>query len=195
LPKKDITASFPDSLLIRFTGGPNVFLDNGKAWKSQRRVINPAFRRYMPVQLFGTLTQELFRTMDKLDKTVDWPDLTSRWALDAIGLAGFGFDFGAIKDRKSKWVVTYERINRGIKDMRYFVFPFLDKYFLWMLPERRAIHQLLDRFMEMIDGVIDSKRQELGEGENLNKKDLLQLMLEAEADGEGTLTNEELKVK
>jgi cytochrome P450 len=49
--------------------------------------------------------------------------------------------------------------------------------------------------MKMIDGVIDSKRQELGEGKNLSKKDLLQLMLEAEADGEGTLTNEELKVK
>jgi cytochrome P450 len=199
LPKKDTTAQFPDSLLVRFTGGPNVLLSNGEAWKSQRKVANPAFRRSMPVQLFGTLTQELFRTMDKLGETVNWPDLTQRWTLDAIGLAGFGFDFEAIKDRKSQWVLTYEQINIGISDKRYYLFPFLDKYFLWLQPERRAIHQQLDRFMEMVDGVIESKRQELKEGKNLNtllnEKDLLQLMIEAEADGEGTLTNEELKVK
>jgi hypothetical protein len=56
-------------------------------------VANPAFRRSIPVQLFGSLAQELFRAMDALDETVNWPDLTQRFALDAIGLAGFGFDF------------------------------------------------------------------------------------------------------
>jgi cytochrome P450 len=162
-------------------------------------VANPAFRRSIPVQLFGSLAQELFRAMDALDETVNWPDLTQRFALDAIGLAGFGFDFEAIKDRKSPWVLTYEKINRGISDKRYYILPFLDKYFLWLQPERKAIHHHLDRFLEMLDGVIESKRQELKEGKNvntlLNEKDILTLMLEAEEDGEGTLTHEELKVK
>ncbi|KAI8891343.1 cytochrome P450 [Backusella circina FSU 941] len=196
-PKKDTTAQFLDSLLFRFIGGPNILFSNGEAWKSQRMVANPAFHRSMPVHLFGLLTQELFRTIDKLGKTVDWPDLTQRWTLDAIGMAGFGFDFEAIKDRKSKWILAYEKINKGFADKRYFVFPFLDKHFLWMQPERRAIHQKLDCFLKMLDGVIENKRQELKEGRNantlLNEKDLLTLMLEAEADGEGTLTNEELK--
>jgi cytochrome P450 len=152
----------------------------------------------MPVHLFGTLTQELFGTMDKFGETVNWSDLTLRWTLDAIGLAGFGFDFESIKDKQSRWFLTYEKINKGISDTLYHALPFLDSHFLWLLPKRRAIHQELDQFLEMIDGIIERKRQELKKGDDLNKlfneKDILTLLLEAEAGGEGGLTNAELKV-
>ncbi|KAI8883865.1 cytochrome P450 [Backusella circina FSU 941] len=196
-PKKNLTVSFPNSLLVRFMGGSNLFLANGEAWRFQRKLISPAFHRSSTIRMFGLLAQELFLTMDKLDETVDWSDLTRRFALDSIGLAGFGFDFKAIKEGKSEWLLTYEKILKGFTDKLYFIFPFLDKHFLWMQPERRAIHQELDRFLEMIDGVIESKRQELKEGKILNsllnEKDLLTLLLEAEAKGEDSLTNEELK--
>lgn len=50
----------------------------------------------MPVELFTTLTHKLFKTMDTMDETVDFLDLTTRFALDAIGLAGFGNYFSEI---------------------------------------------------------------------------------------------------
>lgn len=46
----------------------------------------------MPVQLFGRMTQKLFAVIDSPSEsvTVDWGNLMTRWALDIIGLAGFG---------------------------------------------------------------------------------------------------------
>lgn len=63
---------------------------SGNEWKSQRMVINPAFRRSLPVNLFGRVTEELFLTMENMNKTVDISDLLMRWTLEAIGRAGFG---------------------------------------------------------------------------------------------------------
>lgn len=63
---------------------------NGHEWKSQRKVANPAFRRSMPVKLFGKLTQEMFRSMETMNETINVSDLMERWTLDAIGKAGFG---------------------------------------------------------------------------------------------------------
>lgn len=55
------------------------------------QVANPAFHRAMPVKLFGRMTSKLFNVMDATDgQNLDWHDLMSRWALDIIGLAGFG---------------------------------------------------------------------------------------------------------
>lgn len=75
--------------------------------------------------------------------------------------------------------------------------PWLERNFLWLLPERRKIHQDLDEFLEMLDEIIIHKRQVLADGstaEKDNEKDLLTLMIESENKGEGALTNEELKV-
>lgn len=44
----------------------------------------------MPIQLFGSLTNKLFKIMDEMDDTVDFVQLMTRFTLDAIGLAGFG---------------------------------------------------------------------------------------------------------
>jgi hypothetical protein len=56
-------------------------------------ITSPAFRRAMPVELFGNQTVKLFQAIDKLDETVDWADLAQRFTLDIIGLAGFGKSF------------------------------------------------------------------------------------------------------
>jgi cytochrome P450 len=79
-----------DTLSGKFTGGPNILFTNGAEWKSQRMVANPAFRRSMPVKLFGKLTVELFETMETMGDTVNFSDLMERWTLEAIGKAGFG---------------------------------------------------------------------------------------------------------
>lgn len=89
-PKLDSKEEHKDTLKDKFTGGPNVLTLNNKKWRSQRMISNPAFRRSMPVKMFGNLTQQLFEVMETMDDTVDAADLMERWTLDAIGKAGFG---------------------------------------------------------------------------------------------------------
>jgi cytochrome P450 len=89
-PKVDIQKSTSKHLLTRFLGGPNVATLNGQAWKSQRMVTNPAFRRSMPVKVFGKLTQDLFAVMETMDPVVNLTDLMQRWTLEVIGRVGFG---------------------------------------------------------------------------------------------------------
>lgn len=62
----------------------------GEPWKAQRKVVNPAFRRSVPVKLFGKITQDLFEAMETMDETVEVSNLMSRCTLEAIGRAGFG---------------------------------------------------------------------------------------------------------
>lgn len=65
-----------------------------------------------------------------------------------------------------------------------------------MLPKRKRIHDKTLEFLEMLQTVIDNKRQVL-KNKNIddiedNEKDLLTLMLEGELRGEGVLTDREL---
>ena len=55
------------------------------------QIANPAFHRSMPVGLFGKLTQKVFTVIDQAEsETIDFHQMAARFALDAIGLAGFG---------------------------------------------------------------------------------------------------------
>ncbi|GAA5801593.1 hypothetical protein HPULCUR_007041 [Helicostylum pulchrum] len=175
-PKCDFNIGNEQGFLNKFIAGPNVLIISGDHWKSQRKVINPAFRRSMPMKLFGQLTQELFATIQVLGGTVDVSDLMMRCTLDAIGRAGFGFDFSAIRDINSHWTTLL----------------------LWLFPKRKILHEKLDIFLEKLDQVIQSKRDKLSKGHASNddlehERDLLTLMIESEQRGEGALTDEELK--
>lgn len=77
------------TLFARYAPQNLVFI-NGARWKSQRMLANPAFRRSMPVKLFGNLALELFKSMDTMDGNIEITDLMERFTLDAIGNAGFG---------------------------------------------------------------------------------------------------------
>lgn len=66
----------------------------------------------------------------------------------------FGFDFGAIEDKNSKWVRTYDTINEAMRDIKFLFFPILDTYLLPLFPERQTAHKELDRFMHLLDEVI-----------------------------------------
>nr|BDB32844.1 cytochrome P450 monooxygenase [Thamnidium elegans] len=197
-PKADFNKGSEFGLLNKFVAGPNVIIISGDHWKSQRKVINPAFRRSMPVKLFGQLTQELFLTIEKLGSTVDVSDLMMRCTLDAIGRAGFGFDFSAIRDSNSHWTTLYNELTEGFRDYKFFIFPVLDQSLLWLFPKRKILHQKLDIFMDKLDQVIQSKRNQLSEGHTSNidlehERDLLTLMIESEQRGDGALTDLELK--
>ncbi|OAD68378.1 CYP509 protein [Phycomyces blakesleeanus NRRL 1555(-)] len=197
-PKADFTSGIDGTILSKFSRGPNLLFTTGAHWKAQRMVANPAFHRSAPVKLFGELTQKLFRVMDnRANKTVDITRLMEAWALDAIGLAGFDFDFNAIENPNSSWVRIYERVDKALVHPFYSFFPKADKYLLWVLPNRKQAHTDLDIFLKMIDNVIIAKKKALHENKSNkhlenSEKDLLTLMLESEAKG-STLSAKELR--
>ncbi|KAI8884558.1 cytochrome P-450 cyp509A1 [Backusella circina FSU 941] len=195
-PKETLnTKSLRHSLLYKFFGKPNILTLNGNAWKEHRKLANPAFQRSMPVITFGQLTQQLFTEIDR-NEVVEITDLMTRLTLDAIGKAGFDFDFGSLTDKDNEYVKNYHSIMQGIRNPLFFLFPILESKFLWMFPKRQRVHDDLDQLTKMIEGIIDKKRLKIQNGEenNLqeNEKDLLSLMLESEFKGEGKLTTEEL---
>jgi cytochrome P450 len=197
---KDIKHKLKDTLTGRFIFGRNILVTNGAEWKKHRKVANPAFHRSMPVELFGQLTHKLFTAMDSPNvdyNAVDFHDLMTRWTLSAIGNAGFGFDFKALEDKDNEWVQIYYRISTGMQDFKYLLFPFFDRNLLWLNHSRRAKHEDLTRFLELLDGVIENKRRAIEEQDasdiKESERDLLTLMIESEKAGEGALTNEELK--
>ncbi|KAI9028827.1 cytochrome P450, partial [Phycomyces nitens] len=184
--KVDYASGIEGTILSKFSRGPNLVFATGAHWKAQRMVANPAFHRSAPAKLFGTLTKKLFRVMDGRDnKTFDITELMEAWALDAIGLAGFDFDFNAIEQPDSPWVSIYEKVDKALVHPFHAFFPKADQYLLWMMPDRKQAHKDLDVFLKMIDNVIISKQKSLRENksnENLenSEKDLLTLMLESE---------------
>jgi cytochrome P450 len=89
-PRKDITTGLENSLFLKFSGIHNMLLIGGERSKIQRKIATPAFRRSMPVKLFGKITQDLFSVVETAGGTVQVLDLMNRWTLEAIGLAGFG---------------------------------------------------------------------------------------------------------
>ncbi|KAL9541602.1 hypothetical protein MBANPS3_009026 [Mucor bainieri] len=197
-PKVDMLKGKEGTLNAKFAHGPNLVFLNGSHWKAQRMVANPAFHRAQPIQLFGKLTQDLFERMDRLDETADVHDLMERFTLEAIGRAGFGFEFNAIKDDNSPWVMTYNTVNTAMQEALYFLFPSLDQSLLWLSPKRQAVHRELERFVDMLSEVITKKRQDIASGvqnEHLpdNEKDVLTLLIENEDKGEGALSDEELR--
>ncbi|CDS08861.1 hypothetical protein LRAMOSA10222 [Lichtheimia ramosa] len=180
----------------------NILTLNGSEWKTHRKIANPAFHRSMPIELFGKLTKKMIYVMDQAKGPIEFHNMTSRITLDAIGLAGFGFDFNAIGDENSEWTKMYADFTSAQRNPVFFLLPWLDQDpLLHLFPKRRRAHQDLTKFLNKMDEIIIHKRKVLEESNHSNQqhmddhdKDLLTLMLEAQRqDGEVVLTNEELK--
>ncbi|KAI8143288.1 cytochrome P450 [Fennellomyces sp. T-0311] len=184
------------TLLHRYVFGPNIVFLNGSAWKHQRMIANPAFHRSMPIDLFGNLGVKLFNVMDAQEGPIDFHDMMERWTLDAIGKAGFGFDFRGLEDKNSEWVTLYNEINNAMHKPMYILFPILDTTLRFLVPGREKKHQKLTKFLDMLSDVIKHKREVLKENKSSGikdrEKDLLTLMLEAGTEGGEPLTDEEL---
>ncbi|KAI8093090.1 cytochrome P450 [Halteromyces radiatus] len=192
------------TLFHDFLGDGNILFANSKTeWMKHRKLANPAFHRSMPVKLFAQLSHKVFKVIDeKIEQPILITDMMERFTLDAIGLAGFDFDFNSILDRNSEWVDNYAQIKYGLSQPVFFLFPWLEKNFLWLFPGRREQHKQMQKYHKMLEGIITKKRLTLkrqyqqNNGQGLDddaEKDLLTLMLESELSGEGILTDEELK--
>jgi cytochrome P450 len=113
--------------------------------------------------------------------------LNLSFTLDAIGLAAFDYDFEALDNPNNEKVENYNVIMNGIRNPLFFLFPLVEKYFLWAFPKRRALHREMDKLDKLFYSIIENKRQTLasqkGSVEDA-EKDLLTLMLEANEDSE-----------
>ncbi|SAL96577.1 hypothetical protein [Absidia glauca] len=198
-PKMD-TNHFEGAFFNQFVGTSNILLLNGPEWKKHRKLANPAFHRSMPVKLFGESARDLFAMLDKDNEgsnfTLDFGHLMERYTLDVIGRAGFGFNFNSVTDENSEWKKVYDEVTVSLRKPLFALFPILDQKFLWMFPKRQEEVRTLNKFKDMLRGVIDHKRQVLKENGNGSdddaEKDLLTLMIESENRGEGILSDDEL---
>jgi cytochrome P450 len=119
--------------------------------------------------------------------------------LDVIGLAAFGYDFEALNNPENEKVDIYNSIMAGIQDPLYFIFPILERRFLWALPKRRELYRKLEDMNEVFYSIIQHKRETLASMKTSiedTEKDLLTLMLEANeetVDADHRLSNLELR--
>ncbi|KAI8070957.1 cytochrome P450 [Gongronella butleri] len=175
------------TLADRFLNGPNVMTQIDRRWREHRLVINPAFRRPLPYDLFADTTHRMFSELNDAhdnEFTMDVGDLLFRWSLDILGLAVFGFDFGGLsKDENNPWTSRYKQFDKDVKHPFYALFPAFDDGYRWMFPGRQAAHNNFDKFEVMLHDVIRVKNQQYLESiernEPIEKPDLLDLMIES----------------
>ncbi|CDH59519.1 cytochrome p450 [Lichtheimia corymbifera JMRC:FSU:9682] len=197
-PKADMISERGNTLFGKFVFNRNIVMLNGDDWKAQRKVANPAFHRAMPVELFGRLTQKTLKKMEEeMDGgTLNFHDITERYTLEVIGLAGFEFEFGAIENPKSEWVDRYQRLIEATFNPWFIAFPNLDMRYRFLFPSRKRLHREMDAFLDKMSQVITHKRELLNHQKTTvpeSERDILTLMIEAEKNGEGSMTNEELQ--
>lgn len=172
----------------------------------------------MPVKLFGTLAQNLFKQIEIENGPVNMSLYLERYTFDAITTAGFGkyysyynvnmykliypfegYNANAIGDRESEWVRLFTNLKEGVFNPFFFFFPIFDTKLRWMFPSRVKVHQDLKVFLSKITEVIVEKRASftnsgIMDSVNDNEKDLCTLMIEAEESEGGKLTNEQMMV-
>jgi cytochrome P450 len=124
----------------------------------------------------------------------------SRFTLDVIGLAGFGFDLNSINTPDGQWVTAYNEVADGFMAFPYIFLPILETEFIHFFPNRRKKHEQLTKLDGLFENIIEHKRETLkhvqSELEDDNEKDLLTLLMEAgrgEDDDSEPLTNGELR--
>ncbi|GAA5798151.1 hypothetical protein HPULCUR_003551 [Helicostylum pulchrum] len=209
-PKAKIFVSSGEgSLPNKFIVGPNMIFVENADWKRHRKLANPAFQQAMPHKVFGKLTIQMFDIIDeslKKNTSLDIGDVLKRLTLDALTLAGFGFDIHALQDPNNEWLRTYQSIITGMQDPLFFFFPIFETRFLHVFPKRQVIHDDCDRFLKLMDDMIKEKRETINKSiedtvtskvdtEDSQEKDILTLLLEGEESEGAYMTNDELKVQ
>ncbi|KAI9317045.1 cytochrome P450 [Dichotomocladium elegans] len=186
----------PENGLSLFIGTDNVAFVNGKEWKEQRKIMNPAFHRSAPVATFGALAVKAFALIES-QGTVKVVELIQRMTLDALGKAIFDFDFKGLEDPDAVWVKEYNLMFEGLMELFPALYPKLAGLYRMLNPKSRARYKATYKLVKLLDEVAEDRREKLAKAPFSSKpdheKDLLTLMLEAEMRGEGTWSKQELR--
>ncbi|KAI9298315.1 cytochrome P450 [Neoconidiobolus thromboides FSU 785] len=172
LKKKD--KDFTENQLRRkFFGISNVVSNDKQEWKRHRRIINPAFKKTWPVELFGECANDLIDVIQKNGtKPIVLNDLFSRLTLDALGKGLFSFHFEAVNNSsKSEMINAYNEVTKEIFNPIYFTFPVLES----IVPSRQYYHHKNEEFRSFLAEIITLRKKEIENGNS--KDDLISLLL------------------
>lgn len=186
----------PNSPFVQFLGYDTVGIANGQDWKRQRKVLNPAFHRSMPIKTMASVIPSLFSYIEKNNGTVSISLLMKDFTLDILGLAIFGFEFKALQGDPENWTSTYALVNEGLFDPLLNVMGSFSFLLTLLFPEKRKQMDAVSRLNAKLAQLAEQKRKEVQEGLHAdkpeNEKDLVTLMLEAEQANEA-IKDEELR--
>ncbi|KAI8988313.1 cytochrome P450 [Mycotypha africana] len=185
------------SPLTHFLGIESVAISNGEQWKKQRKIMNPAFHRAMPVKTFGETALDLFALIDQDSNNVPITVFMKNYTLDALGKSAFGFDFQAMKGDPEGWTKKYDIIVASLFGPALFFFAKYDFLLMYLSPKRRRVMKATVEFNEMLENLADKRRQEILDDKMQNipdsEKDLLTLMIEADLHESTKTTTKELR--
>lgn len=160
--------------------------------------MNPAFHRSQPVKTFGNVMPDLFTLIDQDPDHVFITPRMKSFALDALGLSAFGFDFQSLKGDPEGWTSKYNIVVSTLFNPFVNVFAKFDFLIKYVSPERRRIIKATDEFSLMLSNLADKRRQEILDGKKKDipdqEKDLLTLMIEADIREGIKTTTTELRV-
>ncbi|KAI8146533.1 cytochrome P450 [Fennellomyces sp. T-0311] len=196
-PKSNETAVNRRNTLTGRAFSPcNIFFVSGNEWRRQRKVINPAFHRAMPMNVYATVSEKAIAWIES-DKPMDVHNLSQRWGLDIMGKTIFGYELNTLDDKQSEWVSRFDRISDVFQTPFYFVLPFVERNFKFLFPQLRKAHQEMTVYADMINGMVRQKREAMARGERSSvpdhEKDLLTLMIESSMKGQDCLSDEEFQ--
>lgn len=176
------------AILTRLTGGA-IFAAEGREHAAQRKELTPAFKHRHLKELYPTFwskTVELVRSLQKhceaSDEVIEIDDWVSRGTLDAIALAGFGFDFNSIANPYSDLVRKYRTAflpGKSAARIRILA-NFVPIKLLFRLPMKRnrdakaCIQAIRSATYEVVQ-----KRESEPFAEKQSRQDILSVMLES----------------
>ncbi|KAG1456491.1 hypothetical protein G6F46_010258 [Rhizopus delemar] len=182
-----------DSPLVQLIGYDNILISNGHLWKNQRKLVNPAFHRSMPIKTVSSVIFDLFSAIEKENGTISIAPKMKDFTLDALGLTLFGFDFKALKGDPDEWTKVFRQGIQVAMDPFLNVLSPLYSVLSFIFPEKRRQMKAVIKLNGKMDQMIKQKHTEVLSGAYSdipeNEKDLVVLMLEAERRGEG-ITND-----
>ncbi|CAG8568274.1 2178_t:CDS:10 [Cetraspora pellucida] len=180
---------FPNSLIARYYG-VNVVHSNGDVWRRLRRICNPAFKS-LPIHFFIETGFKLMDILEKIDnKPIEVRNLMHRFALDVLGKAAFGFDFDNLGKPNNVYVTAYNKVQEDIRNPYFIYFPILNC--IPFLNKQRF--KRVEELDNILDEIVEKKREALANENTPKRGDLLELMLKACEDPENQkLTNVEFR--
>lgn len=141
---------------------------------------------------------DLFTLIDQDPEHVFIAPRMKSFALDALGLSAFGFDFQSLKGDPEGWTSKYNTVISTLFNPFINLFAKYDFLIKYISPERRRVIKATDEFNVMLSNLADKRRQEILNGEKKdmaeNEKDLLTLMIEADIREGVETTTTELRV-
>ncbi|KAJ1894510.1 hypothetical protein LPJ66_005146 [Kickxella alabastrina] len=141
--------------------GKSLIFENGHTYRGHRTVVNPAFRRAWPTQLFKKLLIDMVEFMeDEADKPLHVLPMLYRVTIDVLGHIIMGYSFDALRNPGNHKTAMYDSLVDAIVGPVYSILPWPDKF---PMGERAKQWKALDKYHAFIEGMIDDK---LAESEN-----------------------------